>query len=211
MSNEVLAADGRVIGSRAQATRRRLLDATAKLLREQGILELRVVDITREVGSSPATFYQYFNDADAAILALAEEATDDEKPLVEHLRPAWTKKDGLERAGVFVDAYMSYWDAHAAVLRVRNLKAEEGDKRFRAVRTEANLLMMDALQGMIREGVTSGRLPGSLDPLTTSAALVAMIERLLAFQSEMGKRGASRQQIRDTLATLLSQTLTSRG
>ncbi|MFM8946757.1 MAG: hypothetical protein ACKOJC_08645 [Actinomycetota bacterium] len=50
MSNEVLAADGRVIGSRAQATRRRLLDATAKLLREQGILDLRVVDITREVG-----------------------------------------------------------------------------------------------------------------------------------------------------------------
>lgn len=211
MSNDVLAADGRVIGSRALATRRKLLDATAKLLKEQGILELRVVDITREVGSSPATFYQYFNDADAAILALAEEATEDEKPLVDFLRPAWTKKDGLERAGAFVDAYMAYWDSHAAVLRVRNLKAEEGEKRFRAVRTEANLLIMDALQGMIRDGVASGRLPQSLDPLATSAALVAMIERLLAFQSEMAKRGASRQQIRDTLATLLSQTLTSRG
>jgi AcrR family transcriptional regulator len=211
VSNDVLAADGRVIGSRALATRRRLLDATAKLLKEQGILDLRVVDITREVGSSPATFYQYFNDSDAAILALAEEATEDEKPLVEFLQPAWTKKDGLERAGAFVDAYMAYWDSHASVLRVRNLKAEEGDKRFRAVRTEANLLIMDALQAMIREGVASGRLPDSLDPLTTSAALVAMIERLLAFQSEMAKRGAQRQQIRDTLATLLSQTLTSRG
>jgi AcrR family transcriptional regulator len=82
MSDDVFAADGRVIGSRALVTRRKLLDATAKLLQEQGILDLRVVDISRDVGSSPATFYQYFNDVDEAILELAKEATDDEKPLV---------------------------------------------------------------------------------------------------------------------------------
>ena len=68
MTDDVFAADGRVIGSRALVTRRKLLDATAKLLQEQGILDLRVVDISRDVGSSPATFYQYFNDVDEAIL-----------------------------------------------------------------------------------------------------------------------------------------------
>ena len=46
-----LASDGRVIGARAHRTRRRLLDATAKLLEERGALGLRVVDITREVGT----------------------------------------------------------------------------------------------------------------------------------------------------------------
>lgn len=80
MSDDVFAADGRVIGSRALATRRKLLDATAKLLQEQGILDLRVVDISRHIGSSPATFYQYFNDVDEAILELSKEATEDEKP-----------------------------------------------------------------------------------------------------------------------------------
>ena len=40
------------------------------------MLELKIVDVTREVGSSPATFYQYFVDVDAAILALADEATE---------------------------------------------------------------------------------------------------------------------------------------
>lgn len=64
MSDDIHAADGRVIGARAQATRRKLLDATAKLLTEQGILDLRVVDISREIGTSPATFYHYFNDVD---------------------------------------------------------------------------------------------------------------------------------------------------
>lgn len=208
MSDDVFAVDGRVIGSRALVTRRRLLDATAKLLQEQGILDLRVVDISRDIGSSPATFYQYFNDVDEAILELAKEATEDEKPLVDLLLPGWSEKNGLEQAGKFVDAYMIYWDTHYAVLRARNLKAEEGNRHFRAVRTEANLLIMDALQSMVREGVAAKRLPASLDPFTTAAAMVAMCERLFVFQPEMAKRGADRQAIRDTLATLLYGALT---
>ena len=178
------------------------------LLQEQGILDLRVVDISRDVGSSPATFYQYFNDVDEAILELAKEATDDEKPLVALLQPGWDASDGLERAGRFVDAYIVYWDTHHAVLRARNLKAEEGNRHFRAVRTEANLLVMDALQAMVSEGVAAKRLPESLDPFTTAAAVVAMCERLLAFQPEMAKRGANREAIRNTLATLLYGALT---
>lgn len=207
MSNKVRSVDGRVIGSRAQATRRRLLDATEKLLKEQGVFDLRVVDITREVGTSAATFYQYFNDADAAILALAEEAVEAERPLVDHLHPAWTPSDVATRAQAFVDAYMAYWDAHAAVLRIRNVKAEEGDRNFRAVRSQANLLVIDGIQAMIADGVATGRLPRTLDPFTAGAALVAMIERLLGFQNEMTKRGSSRDSIRDTLVTLLSRTM----
>ena len=57
----ILGADGRVLGTRAEGTRTRLLEATAKLLNEQGVLELKIVDITREIGSSPATFYQYLS------------------------------------------------------------------------------------------------------------------------------------------------------
>ena len=83
VTEPALASDGRVIGARAHQTRRRLLDATAKLLEERGALGLRVVDITREVGTSPATFYQYFPDVEEAILVLADEATDD----IEALQP----------------------------------------------------------------------------------------------------------------------------
>ena len=73
----------------------RLLDATAKLLDKNGVLELKIVDITREVGTSPATFYQYFVDVEAAILALVEQATLDELPLVilPHAMPGTTTTD----------------------------------------------------------------------------------------------------------------------
>lgn len=208
MTKRVLAADGRTIGARAAATRRRLLDATAKLLGEHGVLDLRVVDVTRSVGTSPATFYQYFPDVDVAILALAQEATDDERPLVEFLTPGWTATGGLEQARAFVDAYMDFWDSHQAVLRVRNLKAEEGDARFRAVRSEANLLVMDAMQTMLRDSIAAGRLPQALDPFTAAAAMVAMVERILAFRPEMARRGADRQAVRESLAILLYRGLT---
>ena len=69
--DDVTATDGRVIGRRAIQTRRRILDTTAALLREHGALDLKVTDVAREVGTSPATFYQYFADVEDAILALA--------------------------------------------------------------------------------------------------------------------------------------------
>jgi alkylhydroperoxidase/carboxymuconolactone decarboxylase family protein YurZ len=67
---------------------------------------------------------------------------------------------------------------------------------------------MDALQAMVTEGIATKRLPESLDPFTTAAAVVAMCERLLAFQPEMAKRGANREAIRNTLATLVYGALT---
>ena len=136
MSEPALASDGRVIGARAQRTRRRLLDATAELLAVRGAFEMRVVDITREVGMSPATFYQYFADVEAAILVLADEASDDAQFLADLLETSWLDADGETRALEFVRAFMDYWDRHRAILRVRDLRAEEGDKRFWSARLD---------------------------------------------------------------------------
>src|SRR6187200_2326103 len=114
--NTVVAADGRVIGERALATRRRLLEATEALLERDGVRDLKVVDITREVGSAPATFYQYFADIDAAILALANEAAEEAKELLATLTPVWSEPADIERARSFLDAYVSHWRARHAAL-----------------------------------------------------------------------------------------------
>ena len=206
----ILGADGRVLGTRAESTRAKLLEATAKLLGQAGVLELRIVDITREVGSSPATFYQYFIDVDAAILALAEQATHDEAPLVSHLSTGWDGPDGLQRAEAFVDAYMAYWDDHSAVLRVRNLKAEEGNARFREARSKANLLLIQAMSAMVEQAQARERLPAQMHPFVTATAMIAMIERLLPYRNEIARRGAPTGSMRDTLAMLLYRSLTGR-
>ena len=208
--NSIQAADGRTLGARAVHTRTRLLDATAKLLTENGVLELKIVDISREVGTSPATFYQYFIDVEAAILALIEQATIDEIPLVSYLADGWDGNDGLARAGHFVDAYLTYWDDHSAVLRVRNLKAEEGHPAFREARTKAHLLMIDALIQMVNSAQTAGRLPAEMNPFVVASAMLAMIERLFAYRDKIALRGAGAESLRETLALLLYRSLTGR-
>lgn len=201
------AADGRVIGVRARATRRRLLDQTADLLDRNGVLDLKVVDITRAIGTSPATFYQYFTDVDDATLSLAEEAGEHEQALVEYFSDDWIGPDGFECALTFVDAYRRYWNSHRGILRVRNLKAEEGDRRFRAVRRNASVPMVEAMADMVRGGIEAGRLSPSLDPFATGAAMLAMLERLLAYQVGLGRIGSTVSDLRSTLATVLHQTL----
>ncbi|MCU1394399.1 MAG: transcriptional regulator, TetR family [Ilumatobacteraceae bacterium] len=206
----ILGADGRVLGSRAETTRARLLEATSKLLSEQGVLDLKIVDITREVGSSPATFYQYFVDVDAALLALADEATRDELPLAAHFESDWEADDGVQRAREFVDAYTRFWDDHNAVLRVRNLKAEEGHPAFRESRSDANLLMIAAMRQMVERAQADGRLPDSINPFVAAAAVIAIMERLLPYRNEIARRGASVDAQRDTIAELVHRALTGR-
>jgi len=210
MVNEVLAADGRVIGTRAQHTRRRLLETTARLLSERGVMELKVVDVTREVGTSPATFYQYFADVDAAILALADEATEQERPLVDHLSGGLGGPDGPVRARDFVDAYLKFWDEHHAVLRIRNLKAEEGDRRFRDARRKSNVTMVEAMAVSVREGRAARRVSNEIDPFAAGSAMVAMVERLLAYEIGLERRGLTRERLADTITAIIYQTLTGR-
>src|SRR4051794_27106834 len=94
--DEVVAQDGRPVGRRGAQTRRRLLDATAHLLEHHGVRDLRVVDIARQVGTSPATFYQYFRDVEEAVLALASDVGDEIVPLVGLLDGPWRGDTGLD-------------------------------------------------------------------------------------------------------------------
>ena len=73
---DLRAVDGRLPGRRGLATRQRLLAATATLLETTGYRDLKVVEVAREAGTSPATFYQYFPDAESAVLVLAAELTE---------------------------------------------------------------------------------------------------------------------------------------
>lgn len=208
MTELALASDGRVIGARAQRTRRRLLDATAKLLGERGALNLRVVDITREVGTSPATFYQYFSDVEEAILVLADEATDEIVAVEPLLERSWTDADGLANVDAFVEALMEYWEAHSVILRVRDLRAEEGDKRFWAVRTRGYAAIVPALTTKIEEAQAAGRLTQEINPYAAASAAMAMLERLFTYQSVFRRRGVTKEAMTTTLGAMLHSTVT---
>jgi AcrR family transcriptional regulator len=169
-----------------------------------------VVEIARKVGTSPATFYQYFRSVDEAVLVLAEELADELSPLVQLLDRSLNGRGGLDCARSLVDGFIDYWDRHRAVMRVRNLAAEEGDQRFRDVRNQTLSAVTNRLADVIAEGQASGRVAPEITPYAAAAGLVAMMERMAAHHIDLEPRGASRAQLVETTARILHQTVTGR-
>lgn len=212
VSEDVIATDGRVIGERAIRTRRRILDATSALLREQGALDLKVIDVAREVGTSPATFYQYFGDVEEAILALATELVEEVEPISALLEQDWsaeaTGETGLEKSRRFVADYMDFWDVHAPVLRIMLLRADERDEPFRELRREYNRPFMVHMAAKVRDAQAAGRITPSLDAEATAGAMLAALDRLPNYREMFEKRGTTRDAMIETMARLLLSSLT---
>lgn len=207
----MVAIDGRALGRRGVQTRARLLEATEKLLDDYGIRDLRVVDIARLVGTSPATFYQYFRDVEDAVLALAEVAGDDVAPLARYLDQPWRAGKGLDDARALVDGFFDYWDRHRPVLRTRNLAAQEGDPRFREIRNRALEPFLTRLSTRIAASQREGLVARELSPVAASAALVALIERMAAFHHDLEPIGVDRPALVETTARIIFQTVVGSG
>jgi AcrR family transcriptional regulator len=200
--------NGRALGPRALKTRTALLQATEALLAQQSVRDLSVVDIARAAGTSPATFYQYFKDVGEATLRLAELAAEEMPAMLELIDRPWAGEGGLANARAIVEAFLRHWDAHRAVLLVRNLSADEGDRRFMRVRNQTLRPVLEHLAAQISDGQRAGRVDPKLAPAAAAAALGAILERLAAYHRELETIGVGRAELVETCARILHQTVT---
>lgn len=168
-----------------------------------------MVDIARRAGTSPATFYQYFKDVSEATLRLAEQAAR-ELEVVTLIDGPWEGESGLANARAIVEAFVRHWDAHRAVLLVRNLAADEGDRRFQKVRQESLTPVLLHLAAQIERSQQAGRVDPVLDPAATAAAMGAILERLAAYHRELELLGVTREDLVETCARILQQTVAGR-
>ena len=140
----------------------RLLDAAAGLLETNTYRDLKVVDIARVAGTSPATFYQYFSDVEEAVLALAEEVELEAGGALADLvvDRAWSGAEGWATSLALADGFVRTWERYRSVLRVIDLATDEGDQRFRGVRTRMLGAPSEALVAVLqRPGRAGGRRP----------------------------------------------------
>jgi AcrR family transcriptional regulator len=202
---------GRELGPRALHTRQRLLDATQELLAQQSVRDIAVVDIARKAGTSPATFYQYFKDVGEVTLRLAEQAADEMPAVVELIDGPWRGARGIETARAVADAFVRHWDAHRKVLLVRNLAADEGDRRFQKVRRLALTPVLERLAHQIELSKQAGRVGAELHAYAAAAALASILERLAAYHVELEFFGVTRDDLVETCARIMYQTVTGRS
>jgi AcrR family transcriptional regulator len=207
--DDLRAADGRVPGRRGRATRQRLLECTREMLTSTSYRDVKVIDIARDAGTSPATFYQYFADVEAAILVLAEEMAQQGQHLTAIIADgSWAGDDAMATALELVDAFLSFWDDHRPVLRVMDLATDEGDARFQKIRVRLLNDITRALAGVTRQAQASGGLPRSLDPMAVAGALVSMLAHTAAHQYGFEFWGIRTAKLREAMARQVSWSVT---
>lgn len=68
-----------VPGSKAELTRKALLDAARTVIARDGYINARIIDIAREAGKSVGVFYSYFSDKTELFAALVDTFHDELK------------------------------------------------------------------------------------------------------------------------------------
>jgi AcrR family transcriptional regulator len=196
--------DGRVAGRRGQATRQKLLDCLSEMLSSSPYRDVKVIDVARKAGTSPATFYQYFPDVEGAVLEIADQMAAEGAGLAELLdERSWIGKAGWETAQDLVDGFLDFWRRNDAILRVIDLGAAEGDKRFYKIRMKILNSVEGSLSESIAELQAKGRIDKDVNPSAIAGSLVTMLAAVASHQKGFQSWGVKQAELKPNLALLV--------
>ncbi|WP_167545788.1 TetR family transcriptional regulator [Streptomyces viridochromogenes] len=211
MTGQVRTVDGRVAGRRGQATRQKLLDCLSEMLSSSPYRDVKVIDVARKAGTSPATFYQYFPDVEGAVLEIAEQVATEGAALTELLEGrSWTGKAGWQTAQELVDGFLEFWRKNDAILRVVDLGAAEGDKRFYKLRMKILNSVNNSLADAVAELQAKGRVDKDVNPAAIAGSLVAMLAAVASHQKGFSSWGVKQAELKPNLALLVHLGVTGR-
>ncbi|MFV0135265.1 TetR family transcriptional regulator [Streptomyces sp. HMX87] len=203
--------DGRVAGRRGQATRQKLLDCLSEMLSSSPYRDVKVIDVARKAGTSPATFYQYFPDVEGAVLEIAEQMASEGAGLTELVQGrSWTGKAGWQTAQELVDGFLDFWKKNDAILRVVDLGAAEGDKRFYKIRMKILNSVNSSLADSVAELQAKGKVDKDVNPGAIAGSLVAMLAAVASHQKGFSSWGVKQAELKPNLALLVHLGITGR-
>lgn len=203
--------DGRTPGQRGQATRQRLLDATVELLGSTPWRSVKVIDIARSAGTSPATFYQYFENVERVITVLAEDAVADASSVADLVDGDWSTEHSWEQALAVAEGFLGYWEKNRAVFRVLEFGTDDSDTGLKGLRVRALNAITVALAGAIAtcqpptegpRGLSTSSPAGS-DPMAVAGTLVAMMASVAAHRFGFEFWGIRTANLLDSQARLI--------
>jgi len=208
---QVRTVDGRIAGRRGQETRARLLECLAELLAARSYRDVTVIDVARDAGTSPATFYQYFPDIEAAILELAADVVREAAELKElAAERSWAGRAGTVSATELVNGLMDFWQEHDSILRVVDLAAAEGDKRFARHRMRVLDAVHKALSTAITELQRGGKVDSEVPAAATAGALVTMLAASAAYPKTFESWSVKDKDLRNALIRLVTWGVTGK-
>ncbi|MFH8609315.1 TetR family transcriptional regulator [Streptomyces sp. NPDC018029] len=204
MTGQVRTVDGRVAGRRGQATRQKLLDCLSEMLSSSPYRDVKVIDVARKAGTSPATFYQYFPDVEGAVLEIAEQMAAEGAELTQLLDGrSWVGKAGWQTSQDLVEGFLDFWRKNDAILRVVDLGAAEGDKRFYKIRMKILNSVNNSLTDTVKELQAKGKVDKDVSPAAMAGSLVAMLAAVASHQRGFQTWGVKQTELKPNLAMLV--------
>ncbi|GHJ39848.1 TetR family transcriptional regulator [Streptomyces sp. TS71-3] len=181
------------------------------MLRTSPYRDVRVIDVARKAGTSPATFYQYFPDVEGAVLELAQQLTSEGAGLGELVTGrSWAGKSGWQTAQDLVDGFLDFWRRNDAILRVIDLGAAEGDKRFARLRMRILNSVFNSLSESVADLQAKGRVDREVSPPAVAGSLVTTLASVASHQKNLQAWGVKQADIKPNLALLVHLGVTGR-
>jgi AcrR family transcriptional regulator len=182
--------------AKGQQTRRRLLEATASLLKTTPLRKLSVAAIAEKAGTSPATFYVYFDEVPTAVLALVTDMLQ----RVSNFAEVFEEVKTAQQLSSFVRSYMAYLRRNSVLLRVRNLVCEEGDARFIKARYNSASSLVVVMAKRIEERQRLKQLPRRLHSYSAAVAFISALERQAITPSSQTRNQATQAGLEEAIS-----------
>jgi AcrR family transcriptional regulator len=186
---------------RTDARRQQLLRAGVELLRVRTPDEISIEDVARRAGISRGLLYHYFEDKDAFVGAVLEQASEE---LREALRvdPQLSDRERIEAA---IDAFIAYGEAHAAGFRAV-LTGGVGNRNVAALIERTRERDLDAFVAGVA-AITSDRENARGSKVLRAALHAHMHFMEGAIVRWLARREITREQLRELILRALYATL----
>jgi AcrR family transcriptional regulator len=175
----------RMLGPRAERTKRSLVDSAWELFRTRGYTGTTVADIAKRAGVSLPTFYQYFGDMNDVLRTII---VDFIKESLARGIDRWDVRRGRESLRPTVRDYVQTYVDHRELMELWET-ARLVDPRIRILSWDYYGVYWGRIESALVEAKELGRLRDGVDPRMTAEALTAMLHGYCFERLVMAPRG----------------------
>lgn len=168
------------LGRKGQATKRSLMDAASQLLKSTSLISLTAAAISKEAGTSPATFYVYFDNVEDILWALCSEISKETSDLFVHERFLRDDDRLAEDALEFVMGYCDIWSKDGLLLLYRNMESDRGNRRFYQLVLKIAMPILQGLTDRIVEAAAPGQPITRREANAEAVVFIGAIDRIAA-------------------------------
>lgn len=113
------------------------------------------------------------------------------------------RQGGWQTSQELVDGFLEFWRKNDAILRVVDLGAAEGDKRFYKIRMKILNSVNNSLTDTVKELQAKGKVDKDVSPAAMAGSLVAMLAAVASHQKGFQTWGVKQAELKPNLALLV--------